>query len=116
MSADTTTALAAIRLGLDTLRTHALGDTADHEDHVTVLQALYDDRDREGSVLGMLSELITDLGIVLGEQGAEDVAETIDEAAGYVQDSAGMRLERARAVLTEGAPAGPPQAETSQNR
>ncbi|SEE58826.1 hypothetical protein SAMN04490357_7667 [Streptomyces misionensis] len=100
MSADTAAAVAAIRLGLQTLRHTALGDTADHEDQAHVLQALYDDRHREGSVLGMVSDMLTDLGLTLGDQGAEDAAEAVDEAAAYVQDSAGLRLERARTVLT----------------
>ncbi|MEU3220109.1 hypothetical protein [Streptomyces sp. NPDC006971] len=103
MSADTEMAVAAIRLGLQALRAQALGDTADHEDQADVLRALYDDRAQEASVLGMVSSLLTDLGAAIGDQGHEDVAETIDEAAGYVQDSAGLRLERARAALTEAA-------------
>ncbi|WP_331721778.1 hypothetical protein OG596_38530 (plasmid) [Streptomyces sp. NBC_01102] len=101
MSADTETAVAAIRLGLQALRAQALGDTADREDQTDVLRALYDDRAQEASILGMVSNLLTDLGAAIGDQGNEDVAETIDEAAGYVQDSAGRRLERARAALTE---------------
>ncbi|MFY0516117.1 hypothetical protein ACOMD4_37885 [Streptomyces anulatus] len=99
MSADTATAVAAIRLGVQALRAHALADTADHQALAEVLAALYDDR-REGSVLGLLSALITDLGIRIGDQIDEDIAETVDEAAGYVQDAAGSRLERARALLT----------------
>ncbi|OKJ46840.1 hypothetical protein [Streptomyces sp. CB02115] len=101
MSADTATAVAAISLGLQALRAHALADTADHQAIAEVLATLYDDhRDRrDGSVLGLLSALITDLGIRIGDQIDEDIAETVDEAAGYVQDAAGSRLERARALL-----------------
>ncbi|WP_411107361.1 hypothetical protein [Streptomyces sp. cmx-4-9] len=100
MSADIATAAAAIRLGLHALRENALGDTADHEYQAAVLQALYDDRNQSGSVLGMLSDLLTDIGVRIEEQGGEDITEVIDEAAAYVQDSAGQRLERARAALT----------------
>ncbi|MFJ7416562.1 hypothetical protein ACIQWZ_38060 [Streptomyces sp. NPDC098077] len=102
MSADIPTAVAAIRLGVQALRAHALADTADHQDLAEVLAALYDDRHdrRDGSVLGLLSALITDLGIRIGDQIDEGAAETVDEAAGYVQDAAGSRLERARALLT----------------
>ncbi|MEV7581604.1 hypothetical protein [Streptomyces erythrochromogenes] len=99
MSADIATAVAAIRLGLHALRENALGDTADHEDQAAVLQALYDDRAQSGSVLGMLSDLLTDIGVRVEEQGEEGITEVIDEAAAYVQDSAGQRLERARAAL-----------------
>ncbi|THA53224.1 hypothetical protein [Streptomyces sp. A1136] len=99
MSADIATAVAAIRLGLHALRENALGDTADHEDQAAVLQALYDDRDQSGSVLGMISDLLTDIGVRIDDQGGEDITEVIDEAAAYVQDSAGLRLERARAAL-----------------
>lgn len=99
MSADIATAVAAIRLGLHALRENALGDTADHEDQAAVLQALYDDRAQSGSVLGMISDLLTDIGVRLEEQGEEDITETIDEAAAYVHDSAGQRLERARTAL-----------------
>ncbi|MFD5935714.1 MULTISPECIES: hypothetical protein [unclassified Streptomyces] len=101
MSADNATAVAAIRLGLHTLRENALGDTADHQDQAAVLQALYDDLDREGSVLGMVAELLTDIGIRLGDQDAEDAADNVETAAGYIQDSAGLHLERARTALTE---------------
>lgn len=94
------TAVAAIRLGLLALREQALGDTADIEDQAAVLQALHDDRHREDSVLGMVWDLLADLGAAIGDQGAEEAAEAIDEAAGYVQDT-GPRLERARAALTE---------------
>ncbi|MET9324074.1 hypothetical protein ABZX75_28480 [Streptomyces sp. NPDC003038] len=100
MSADNPTAVAAIRLGLHALRENALGDTADHEDQAAVLQSLYDDRNQSGSVLGMLSDLLTDIGVRIEEQGGEDITEVIDEAAAYVQDSAGQRLERARTALT----------------
>ncbi|MDH6544112.1 hypothetical protein [Streptomyces sp. SPB4] len=99
MSADVTTAVAAIRLGLHALRENALGDTADHEDQAAVLQALYDDRNQPGSVLGMISDLLTDIGVRIEDQVGEDITEVIDEAAGYVQDSVGQRLERARAAL-----------------
>ncbi|MFD3542305.1 hypothetical protein ACFWUQ_22845 [Streptomyces sp. NPDC058662] len=99
MSADTATAVAAIRLGLHALRENALGDTADHEDQAAVLQAIYDDSNQSGSVLGMISDLLTDIGVRVADQGAEDITEVIDEAAGYVQDSAGQRLERARTAL-----------------
>lgn len=99
MSADITTAVAAIRLGLHALRENALGDTADHEDQAAVLQAFHDDRDQSGSVLEMISELLTDIGVRIAEQSGEDITEVIDEAAGYIQDSAGQRLERARAAL-----------------
>ncbi|MGW1226606.1 hypothetical protein [Streptomyces sp. NPDC002530] len=101
MSADAATAVAAIRLGLQALRTQALADTVDREDQTDVLRALYDDHDQEASVLGMIVALLTDLGTATGDQGHEDVAETIDEAAEYVRDSAGLHLERARASLTE---------------
>ncbi|MEU2391944.1 hypothetical protein [Streptomyces sp. NPDC007369] len=100
MSADNATAVAAIRLGLSALRENALGDTADHEDQAAVLQALYDDRNQDGSVLGMISDLLTEIGGRIADQGAEDIMEIVDEAAGYVQDSAGQRLERARTALT----------------
>ncbi|TDU67869.1 hypothetical protein [Streptomyces sp. KS 21] len=100
MSADNATAVAAIRLGLHALRENALGDTADHEDQAAVLQALYDDRNQDGSVLGMISGLLTEIAGRIADQGAEDIMEIVDEAAGYVQDSAGQRLERARVALT----------------
>ncbi|MFI7359759.1 hypothetical protein ACIBTP_38235 [Streptomyces avidinii] len=100
MIADNATAVAAIRLGLHALRENALGDTADHEDQAAVLQALYDDRNQDGSVLGMISGLLTEIGGRIADQGAEDIMEIVDEAAGYVQDSAGQRLERARVALT----------------
>ncbi|WP_030387926.1 hypothetical protein [Streptomyces sp. NRRL S-241] len=99
MSADNATAVAAIHLGLHALRENALGDTADHEDQAAVLQALYDDRAQSACVLGMIADLLTDIGVRIEEQGGEDIAEVIDAAAGYVQDSAGQRLERARAAL-----------------
>ncbi|WP_189852443.1 hypothetical protein [Streptomyces omiyaensis] len=102
MSADIPAAVTAIRLGLQTLRDHALADTADHQDLADVLATLYDDHHdrRDDSVLGLLAALITDLGIRIGDRTDEDIAETVDEAAGYVQDAAGGRLERARALLT----------------
>ncbi|MFI8390565.1 hypothetical protein [Streptomyces sp. NPDC085540] len=48
----------------------------------------------------MSSDLLTDIGVRIEEQGGEDITEAIDEAAGYIQDSAGQRLKRARAALT----------------
>ncbi|MDV5143998.1 hypothetical protein R1T08_06900 [Streptomyces sp. SBC-4] len=68
-----------------------LADTADHEDIADVLQALYDDhRDRrDGSVLGMVSGLITDLGIRVGDQADEDIARHAPGARPRPADQAG---------------------------
>lgn len=60
----------------------------------------YDDRNQSGSVLGMISDLLIDIGVRIEDQGGEDITEVIDEAAAYVQDSAGQRLERARTAPT----------------
>ncbi|MFD4919295.1 hypothetical protein ACFWNR_39620 [Streptomyces virginiae] len=92
------------------------GDTADHEDQAAVLHALYDDRNRSAGVLGMISDLLTGTGVRIedqGGEGGEGITEVIDEAAAYVQDSAGQRLEWARTVLlaleaSYGSPRGPP--------
>ncbi|MCX4722251.1 hypothetical protein OG818_41925 [Streptomyces virginiae] len=89
------------------------GDTADHEDQAAVLHALYDDRNQSASALGMISDLLTGIGVRIEDQGGEGITEVIDEAAGYVQDSAGQRLEWARTVLpaleaSHGSPRGPP--------
>ncbi|MFB6484416.1 hypothetical protein ACFCXF_39185 [Streptomyces virginiae] len=75
------------------------GDTADHEDQAAVLHALYDDRNRSAGVLGMISDLLTGIGVRIEDQGGEGITEVIDEAAAYVQDSAGRRPEWARTVL-----------------
>ncbi|WP_405533717.1 hypothetical protein OG592_41225 (plasmid) [Streptomyces avidinii] len=48
----------------------------------------------------MISDLLIDIGVRIEDQGGEDITEVIDEAAAYVQDSAGQRLERARTAPT----------------
>ncbi|MFJ6500425.1 hypothetical protein [Streptomyces virginiae] len=111
--APTATAVAPIRLGLQALRENVPGDTADHEDQAAVLHALYDDRNRSAGVLGMISDLLTGIGVRIEDQGGEGITEVIDEAAAYVQDSAGRRPEWARTVLpapeaSYGSPRGPP--------
>ncbi|AZM64992.1 MULTISPECIES: hypothetical protein [unclassified Streptomyces] len=97
---ETAKARAAIALGIDKLRELALGDTADHQDQADVLKALYDDTDRDNSVLVQLSDLLSDLGVTLSDQGAEDAADDLGEAAAYIGDNAGLRLHRAHASLT----------------
>ncbi|MFJ4343198.1 hypothetical protein [Streptomyces sp. NPDC088915] len=99
MNPTTADAVASIRLGLTALREQALGDSADHQDQADVLTALYDDRDRAGSVLGMVSDLLSALGERVDEQGAEAAAEDLHEAAGHVQDSAGTQIQRALDAL-----------------
>ncbi|MET9934617.1 MULTISPECIES: hypothetical protein [unclassified Streptomyces] len=101
MNPTTADAAAAIRLSLAALREHALGDSADHQDQADVLTALYDDRDRASSVLGMVSDLLTALGERADEQGAEDAGSHLHEAAGCVQDSAGTQIQRALDALGE---------------
>ena len=98
---ETTTALVAISLGLERLRSAALGDTADRHDQAKVLGALYDDANRERSVLGMLSDLVSDLSARFSDDGAEVLAEDMDEAAAYLADYAGLRVELARKTITQ---------------
>ncbi|MGY4394714.1 hypothetical protein [Streptomyces sp. TE12347] len=50
----------------------------------------------------MISDLLTGTGVRIedqGGEGGEGITEVIDEAAAYVQDSAGRRPEWARTVL-----------------
>lgn len=98
---ETAMAVAAITLGIQKLREVALGDTADRADQAKVLQALYDDANREGSVLPILSDLLSDLGLRFHDDGAEVLGEDLDEAAAYVGDYAGLRVNVARETLAQ---------------
>ncbi|MFI7020125.1 hypothetical protein [Streptomyces sp. NPDC050164] len=77
-----------------------LGDEARTE----LLLALYDDVDPTSSVLGRLGDVLNKVAEPLREiddEDLEDVACQLDEAAGHIHDSAGIRLDRARATLVE---------------
>lgn len=83
-------------------------DGLSDEARAELLLALYDDVDPDASVLGRLGDVLNQVAEplrVVDDEDLEDVACQLDEAAGYIHDSAGSRLDRARATLLDRASA-----------
>lgn len=79
-------------------------DGLSDEARAELLLALYDDVDPTSSVLGSLGNVLNQVAEPLREiddEDLEDVVLQLDEAAGFIHDSAGGRLDRARASLVE---------------
>ncbi|MFJ6784522.1 hypothetical protein [Streptomyces yangpuensis] len=95
-----TAALAAITLGLDQLRHLALGDTADADDMVHALRAIYQ-RDETGpSLFGTLTALLDDIADRSDEHGLEDEADALHEAAGFARAHTGPCIGLAIKTIT----------------
>jgi hypothetical protein len=77
-----------------------LADLADAELVAGVLRELFDEADPPGGLLGSLQQLLTTaaqtvLRTPLDQDDAEAAGCALEEAAGFVIDSAGMRLHQA---------------------
>ena len=75
----------------------------DDQSRLALLGVLYDDGDADNSILGVLSDLFTATTTPFNDGSAElddeleSAVDALDSAASYVRDSAGLRVERARA-------------------
>ncbi|MGW0335490.1 hypothetical protein ACWD0J_27070 [Streptomyces sp. NPDC003011] len=93
---------AVARLHLRQMLREARAGLDDHA-RLVLLGALHDDRDADNSILGVLGDLFTATTAPFNDGSAElddeleSAVDAIDSAASYVRDSAGSRVERARA-------------------
>ncbi|MFE5548315.1 hypothetical protein ACFQ71_31445 [Streptomyces sp. NPDC056534] len=106
------TATHTIRLGLDDLLREARTglDTADQRH---LLRRLYDPANGGTGLLPLLAEILTAASAAVGEwqPNHESATEALDEAAAYVADSAGHRINTACNLLTRPAAQDWPTAE-----
>jgi hypothetical protein len=79
------------------------GAGLDDDGRLALLGVFYDDGDADNSMLGVLGDLFTAAAAPFNDGSAEldeeleSAVDALDSAAGYVRDSAGLRVERARA-------------------
>ncbi|MFE6815614.1 hypothetical protein [Streptomyces sp. NPDC057677] len=96
-----TTATDTIRAGLDDLlREVRIGLDAADQRHL--LRRLYDPANGGTGLLPLLADVLTAASVAVGEwqPNHEATVEALDEAASYVADSAGQRINTARNLLT----------------
>ncbi|MCX5227444.1 hypothetical protein [Streptomyces sp. NBC_00233] len=96
-----TTATDTIRAGLDDLlREVRIGLDAADQRHL--LRRLYDPENGGTGLLPLLAEVLTAASVAVGEwqPNHEAAIEALDEAAAYIADSAGQRVNTARNLLT----------------
>lgn len=86
-------AAAVVRLGLEQLLAEAKA-TAGPAVRVEILRILHRDDDQAAGVLGPLGDIVTALST------SADTVDELDEAAAYIQDYAGQRIDRAVATLS----------------
>ncbi|WP_374778703.1 nucleoside 2-deoxyribosyltransferase domain-containing protein (plasmid) [Streptomyces sp. NBC_01310] len=99
-------AAAIVRLGLEQLLAEAK-NTAGPAVRVEILRLLHRDEDQAAGILAPLADIVTALGnsVCTAEDTEElDLADSVnplDEAAAYLQDYAGQRIDRARQSLED---------------
>ncbi|MFD5342321.1 nucleoside 2-deoxyribosyltransferase domain-containing protein [Streptomyces anulatus] len=99
-------AAAVARLGLEQLLAEAK-DITNPAVRLEVLRLLHRDEDRAAGLLGPLGDLVTALSTsVCTAEDTEDIdlsdsVNQLDEAAAYLQDYAGQRIDRARQALED---------------
>ncbi|WP_055600817.1 hypothetical protein [Streptomyces aureus] len=96
-----TTATDTVRTGLDDLlREVRIGLDAADQRHL--LRHLYDPESGGTGLLPLLAEVLTAASVAVGEWQPhhEATVEALDEAAAYIADSAGQRINTARNLLT----------------
>ncbi|MFE5548971.1 hypothetical protein ACFQ71_34830 [Streptomyces sp. NPDC056534] len=96
-----TTSTDTIRAGLDDLlREVRIGLDAADQRHL--LRRLYDPANGGTGLLPILAEVLTAASVAVGEwqPNHEAAIEALDEAATYIADSAGQRINTARNLLT----------------
>jgi len=106
-------AAAAVHTGLEQLVAE-VNATTDIPVHAEALRLLYLDADAASSVLGALAPVLAALGAkfsAIDDDHAAEAACALEEAAGYVGDSAGLRVYRALDCLTGIAPTQPTESE-----
>ncbi|MFF3840779.1 hypothetical protein [Streptomyces sp. NPDC001930] len=106
------TATDAIRIGLDDLLREARKGL-DAADQRHLLRRLYDPENGGIGLLPLLAEVLTAVSVAVGEwqPNHEAAIEVLDEAAAYVADAAGHRINTARNLLTRPAAQDWPTAE-----
>lgn len=96
---------AVVRLHLRQMLRDARAGLDDHA-RLALLGVLYDDSDADNSILGVIGDLLTATTAPFNDGSAalddelESAVDALDSAASYVRDSAGSRVERARAHLS----------------
>lgn len=97
-------AAAVVRAHLQRMLREARAGLDDHA-QLALLGALYDDRDADNSILGILGDLFTATTAPLNDGSAaldddlESAVAALDSAASYVRDPAGSRVPVPRALL-----------------
>ncbi|GAA1376652.1 nucleoside 2-deoxyribosyltransferase domain-containing protein [Streptomyces beijiangensis] len=93
-------AAAVVRLGLQQLLAEAK-QLSGPAVRIEMLRLLHRDEDQAAGALGPLGDLVTELSTSLSAAEDIDIADAVDldEAAAYLQDYAGQRINRARRSL-----------------
>lgn len=90
-----------VRTGLENLL-REVRTGLESADQRHLLHLLHDPANGGTGLLPLLGEVITSVSVTVGEwqPNHADTIEALDEAAAYVADSAGHRIDRARTLLT----------------